>query len=189
MPSLLFSKPAPRLPVCRLSTPALPPPPDHGELGPGSARGIPLPWAAALHSPDRRAPFLPPALLTSPPHTRAACHGAVALLRRLLGCPVGPWTLGFNVFPSSSVGKESAWNARKPSSIPGLGRSPGEGIGYPLQYSWASLVAQVVKSPPGIARGLGSIPGLGRSPGEGKGYPLPCCGLENPMDCMVHGFR
>ena len=35
--------------------------------------------------------------------------------------------------------------------------------------------------------GLGSIPGLERSPGEGKGYPLPCSGLENPMDCIVHG--
>ena len=34
---------------------------------------------------------------------------------------------------------------------------------------------------------LGSIPGLGRSPGEGKGYPLQYSGLENPMDCMVHG--
>ena len=34
---------------------------------------------------------------------------------------------------------------------------------------------------------LGSIPGLGRSPGEGKGYPLPYCGLENSMDCIVHG--
>ena len=34
---------------------------------------------------------------------------------------------------------------------------------------------------------LGSIPGLGRSPGEGKGYPLQYCGLENSMDCTVHG--
>ena len=34
---------------------------------------------------------------------------------------------------------------------------------------------------------LGSTPGLGRSPGEGKGYPLQCSGLENPMDCIVHG--
>jgi len=48
-------------------------------------------------------------------------------------------------FPGSSAGKESACNARDPASIPGLGRSPGEGIGYPLQYSWASLVAQLVK--------------------------------------------
>ena len=45
-------------------------------------------------------------------------------------------------FPDSSVGKESTCNAEDPGSIPGLGRSVGEGIGYPLQYSWASLVAQ-----------------------------------------------
>ena len=51
-------------------------------------------------------------------------------------------------FPDSSVGKESACNAGDPDSIPGLGRSPGEGIGYPLQYYWASRVAQLVKSPP-----------------------------------------
>ena len=38
-------------------------------------------------------------------------------------------------FPGSSVGKESAYNTGNPSSVPGLGRSPGEGIGYPLQYS------------------------------------------------------
>ena len=50
-------------------------------------------------------------------------------------------------FPDSSVGKESACNARDPGSIPGLGRSAGKGIGYPLQYSWASLVAQLVKNP------------------------------------------
>ena len=42
-------------------------------------------------------------------------------------------------FPDSSVGKESACNAGDPGWIPGLGRSAGEGIGYPLQYSWASL--------------------------------------------------
>ena len=53
-------------------------------------------------------------------------------------------------FPNSSVGKETACNAGDPSSIPGLGRSPGEGIGYPLQYSWASLVAQLVKNPPAM---------------------------------------
>ena len=50
-------------------------------------------------------------------------------------------------FPGSSAGKESACNAGDPSSIPGSGRSAGEGIGYPLQYS----------------------------------------GLENSMDCTVHG--
>ena len=52
--------------------------------------------------------------------------------------------------PGNSVGKESACNAGDPSSISGLGRSAGEGIGYPLQYSWASLVAQLVKSPPAM---------------------------------------
>ena len=51
-------------------------------------------------------------------------------------------------FPHSSVGKESTCNAGDPGSISGLGRSAGEGIGYPLQYSWASLVAQLVKNPP-----------------------------------------
>ena len=50
----------------------------------------------------------------------------------------------------SSVGKESASNAGDPGSIPGSGRSPGEGKGYPLQYSWASLVAQLVKNPPAM---------------------------------------
>ena len=53
-------------------------------------------------------------------------------------------------FPGSSAGKESTCNARDPGSIPGLGRSPGEGIGYPLQCSWASLVAQLVKNPPAM---------------------------------------
>ena len=50
-------------------------------------------------------------------------------------------------FPDRSVGKESACSAGDPSSIPGSGRSTGEGIGYPFQYSWASLVAQLVKNP------------------------------------------
>ena len=53
-------------------------------------------------------------------------------------------------FPGSSAGKESACNAGDVGSIPGLGRSPGEGIGYPLQNSWASLVAQMVKNPPAM---------------------------------------
>ena len=53
-------------------------------------------------------------------------------------------------FPHSSVGKESACNAEDSGSIPGSGSSTGEGIGYPLQYSWASLVAQLVKNPPAM---------------------------------------
>ena len=102
-------------------------------------------------------------------------------------------------FSGSSAGKDSAYNAGDPGSIPGLGRSAGEGIGYPLQYSWASHVAQLVKNLPvmqadlGLIPGLGrsgfldssvgkesacnagdpgSVPGLGRSAGEGIGHPL-----------------
>ena len=56
----------------------------------------------------------------------------------------------FNSSSSSSVSKEFACNAGDPGLIPGSGRSIGEGIGYPLHYSWASLVAQMVKNPPAI---------------------------------------
>ena len=86
-------------------------------------------------------------------------------------------------FPDSSVGKESACNAGDPGSIPGSGRSSGKGIGYPLQYSWASFVAQLrVKNPPAMRETW-----VGKIPGEGKGYPLQYSGLENSMDCIVHG--
>ena len=62
--------------------------------------------------------------------------------------------------------------------IPGLGKSPGEGIGYPLRFSWASLVAQLVKDLPAMRVDLGSISGLGRSPGDGKVNPLQSSGRE-----------
>ena len=52
--------------------------------------------------------------------------------------------------PGSLAGKESASRAGDPGSIPGSGRSAGEGIGYPLRYSWASLVAQLVKNLPAV---------------------------------------
>ena len=100
-------------------------------------------------------------------------------------------------FPDSSVSKVSACNAGDPSSIPGSGRSAGEGIAYPLQDSWASLVAQlryqcfpdgsVGKEPACNAGDLGLIPRLGRSPGEGKDYSVQYSGLENSMDCIIHG--
>ena len=54
------------------------------------------------------------------------------------------------IFPDSSVGKESACNAGDPELIPGWGRSTGECIGYPVQYSWASLVVQLVKNTPAM---------------------------------------
>ena len=71
--------------------------------------------------------------------------------------------------------------------IPGLRKCAGEGIDYPLQYSRASLVVQLVKESSWNVGDLGLIPGLGRSPGEGKGYPLQYSGLENSMDYTVHG--
>ena len=66
-------------------------------------------------------------------------------------------------FPGSSAGKESTCNAGDRHSIPGWGRSPGGGIGYSLQYSWTSLVTQMLKNPPIIGEIWIQIHGLGRS--------------------------
>ena len=90
-------------------------------------------------------------------------------------------------FPDSSAGKEPTCSAGDPSSIPGSGRSAGEGIGYPLQCFWASLVAQLVKNLPAMQETWVLSLGWEDSPGEGKGYPLQYSGLENSMDCIVHG--
>ena len=65
------------------------------------------------------------------------------ILQRLLN----KWIMGF---PGGSDGKEPTCNEGDLGSIPGLGRSSGEGIGYPLQYSWASLVSQLVNNLPAI---------------------------------------
>ena len=74
-----------------------------------------------------------------------------------------------------------------PSWIPGLGRSPGEWIGYPLQYSWASLVTQLVKNPPAMqetwVRSLGWEDALWKGTATHSSYS----GLENLMDCTVLG--
>ena len=77
-------------------------------------------------------------------------------------------------FPCGSAGKESACNGGNRSWIPGLGRSPGEGIDYPLQYSGASLVAQLVKN----------LPAMWETWVRSLGWEDP---LENSMDCIVHG--
>ena len=84
-------------------------------------------------------------------------------------------------FPGVSAAKETACNAGDPGLIPVLGGSPGEGMVYPLQYSLASLMAQMVKTLKGVPP-LGSIPGSGRSPGEGNGNPLqaPCLAWGTP---------
>ena len=90
-------------------------------------------------------------------------------------------------FTGGSAGKESACNAEDPGLIPGLGRSAGEGIGYPLQYSWASLVAQLVKNLPAMWETWVQSLGLEDLLEKGTGYPLQYPGLENSMDCIVHG--
>ena len=89
----------------------------------------------------------------------------------------------FSSFPGSLVGKEPTCNA----GDPGLERSAGEGIGYPLQYSQDSLVAQLVKNPPTMQETSVQFLGWEDPTGEGKGYPLQCSALENSMDCIVHG--
>ena len=92
-------------------------------------------------------------------------------------------------FPGSSAGKESVCNSGDARSIPGSERSAGEGVGYPLQYSWASLVAQPAgKESPCNAGDLGLIPGLGRSPREGNN-PLQYSGLENYMNYFMGSQR
>ena len=83
-------------------------------------------------------------------------------------------------FPGSSACKESACNAGDHHSIPRSGRAPGEGIGYPIQYSWASLVAQLVKNclkcgRPGFDPWVGKIHWS-----EGNGYLLQYSCLEDP---------
>ena len=80
-------------------------------------------------------------------------------------------------FPYSSVGKESTCNARDPDLIPGSRRSPGEGIGYPLHYSWASLGGSDGNESICNAGDPSLIPGSRRSPGEWIGYQSSILGL------------
>ena len=90
-------------------------------------------------------------------------------------------------FPGNPVGKESAYNAGDPSSIPGSGRSPGEGMDRLPTPMFLGLPAGSAGKESACNVGdLGLIPGLGRAPGEGNGYPLQYSGLENSMDCIVH---
>ena len=90
-----------------------------------------------------------------------------------------------------TLGIEFACSAGDLGSILGSGRSPGEGNGNPLvflpreSHGQRNLVAQLVKN---SRVDLASIPGLERvKPGEGKGYSLQYSGLENSMDCIIHG--
>ena len=85
-------------------------------------------------------------------------------------------------FPGSSAGKEPACNAGNPGLIPRSGIFPGEGTGYPLQYSKACLVAQTVKNPLQGGR-PGFDPWVGKIPCEGRhSNPLQYSCLENAME-------
>ena len=75
------------------------------------------------------------------------------------------------IYFSSSADKVPICNAGDPGSILGLGSSLGEGIGYLLQYSWASLVAQMVKNPPAMQETWVRSLGWEDSPGGGYGNP------------------
>ena len=76
-------------------------------------------------------------------------------------------------FPHSSAGKESACNAGDPDSIPESRRSAGEGIGYPLQYSWASLVVQLVKNQPAMQETWVRSLGWKDLLEKGRAIPIP----------------
>ena len=90
-------------------------------------------------------------------------------------------------FLDSSVGKESSCNAGDPGSIPGLGRFPWRRVRVPTPVFLGFPCGSDGKESACNSGHLGLIPGMGRFPGEGKGYPLQYSGLENSMDCIVHG--
>ena len=92
-------------------------------------------------------------------------------------------------FPDSSAGKESACNSGDPDLIPELGRSAEEGIGYSLQYSWASLVAQLVKNLPAMWETWVWPLGWEDPLEKRKVNPLQYSGLENSMSCGPWGHR
>ena len=95
--------------------------------------------------------------------------------------------MSYQGFPNSSAGKESTCNAGYPVSIPGSGRSSGEGLGYLLQYFWASLMAQLVKNLPAMqetwVQSLGWEDPLEK--GKAAHFPLQYSHLENSI--TVHG--
>ena len=95
-------------------------------------------------------------------------------------------------FPCNSVGQESTCNAGNPCSIPRLWRSPGEGIGYPFWYTWASLVAQKVKNPPAMQEILVQFVGWQDPIEDSMATHSSILAWRNPMDrvacqASVHG--
>ena len=92
-----------------------------------------------------------------------------------------------SILPHSSVGKESACNAGDPGWIPGLGRSAGEGIGYPIQYSWAFLVAQLVNNLPAVRETWVQSLGWEDPLEKGKATHFSILAWRIPWTVQVHG--
>ena len=86
--------------------------------------------------------------------------------------------------PCGSAGKETACSVGDLGSIPGFGRSPGEGKGYPLQYSRASLVSQLVKNPPAMWE-TGFNPLVGKIPWRRAWQPTPWTEDPGGLQSMV----
>ena len=114
----------------------------------------PLPGSPPPHRPE---PPLAVLLSLLPMYTcprwqvhLISCLPTITLTLQQPSPRVYPGYIPWERFPDSSTGKESPCSAGDPGLIPESGRSPGEGKGYPLQYSWASLVARLVKNPPAL---------------------------------------
>ena len=104
-----------------------------------------------------------------------------------------PGSLISGVFPGSSAGKERACDAEDPSLIPGSGRSGGEGLGYPLQCSWASVVVQMVENLPAMQETLVRSLGWEDPLEEGMATHSSILAWRIPMDrgawwAIVHGI-
>ena len=100
----------------------------------------------------------------------------------------------YSGFPNNSTDKESAYTARDPNLIPGLERSPGEGIGYSLQFSWASLVAQMAKNPPAMPESWVQSLGWEDPPEKGMATHSSILAWRIPKDrgawrATVHGVK
>ena len=114
-------------------------------------------------------------------HSHQQCTGVLISLHPhqylkkiffVIAIPMGKGLVWFQGFPGSLVGNESSCNGGDLDSIPGLGRSPAERLGYPLQYSWASLLAHTVKNPPAMRR-PGFHPWAGKIPWRRAWQPTP----------------
>ena len=104
-----------------------------------------------------------------------------------LPCPLLSPNMLKLMFPGSSISKESTHNAADPVWIRGWGRFAREGIGYPLQYSWASLVAQLVKNLPAIWETWVQSLGWEDPLEKGNTTHSSILAWRNSMDCIVHG--